>query len=197
MLEINLLPQSEKEKILTQRGSSFFNSFMIPFSILIILVAGLLGYLFWSYSQQNQNLDSQIASSQSSKTKYENIINQVNEYNQVLSLSQQIFKYQTNWVNILNELATQTPGNVQITKFDYSSTTALSKKAAEISGLSDNYHDLILFKDKLDSSKEFKNTVINTATADDKDVVNFDILVGLKNIKVIPKSTQNMQNSGG
>lgn len=190
MLEINLLPQPEKEKILEKRESSFFNSFMVPFTILIILVAGLLGYIYWDYSKQNKNLDTQIANSQNNKNEYQDTLNQINEYNQVLELTKQLEKYRTDWVKVLTDLASQTPGNLQITKFDFSPGTASSKKAAQISGISSNYHNLVLFQDKLNNSKEFKNASISVATTDDKGVVNFDMLVELKNIKVIEKSSQ-------
>ena len=203
MLQINLLPQIKKDEILSKRSSLFISGFIIPLSILIVLVFFLLfmGYYFLNIQKNNYTI--KLAQAESEKTGYSKTQDQVKEFNDVLGLVKKLSEYKTDWTKILAAMAAETPGNVQISRFSFDPNTqnpqantaeknqTTKQKTVYISGLSTSYRSIILFQQKLSVSDEFQNPSFISATTNEDKKITFEISAELKNVRVIPQTQTN------
>ncbi len=183
MLQINLLPPTEKEKIASKRTGSYINSLVTPIIILIVVIAGSLFLLTQYLTSINRPLESKIQEQSSQKEQYAQVEEEINEFNKISGLIKQLSQYRVNWPTILADLADQTPQTLQITKF-YIDTKDDNK--VKISGYANNYRTVMLFKEKLEASKQFKNPSFSSGSTAESGAVNFELAVELE-IAKIPK----------
>jgi len=192
MLEINLLPQQEKEKIVSKRISLFSTTLIIPIIIIILLIIGSLFYLMEYLSSNGKSLDSQISSQQPKLGQWATLQNKINEANKVSDLVNQLSQNKADWAAIFDDLAKQTPGKMQITKF---AMDPKNKNQITIGGFADSYRTVMLLKEKLDNSDQFKNTSFTTGTISASGAVSFEMTTELKKTK-LPAATQGQQEQG-
>jgi len=195
MIEINLLPQSEKSKIIAQRMSAFFTSLVVPVSLLIILVTAVLFGLVQYLNIKNSQLDNQITEANSQVDKYNDVKKTIDNFNTILSSVDKLSQYWIDWPAILIDLAHQVPPDLQITKFNFDTKNLTQIK---ITGLAANYRSIILFREKLNSSEQFKNANLNMAAYDTTlaNTINFELSVELPKAKIsVPSSTKTQGSS--
>ena len=199
MIEINLLPQKEKDRIIAQRTSKLFTALIIPFSILILLLVGLLLFFIFNFTFRVKSIDNQISDLKNQKTKFTDTKQKIDEFNNILVLVKQLSQYKTDWPKILSDLATKTPIDLQITEFSYGTKSGetKTKNQAKISGIAKTYRDVILLQEKLKDSGEFKNPIFVSATTNDNGTVAFKLSVELKNIKAPVETPQKSSSSEG
>ena len=189
MLQINLLPPTEKEKIFSKRTGSYVNSLVVPIIILVVIVAGSLFLLSQYLVSVNRSLDSKVQDQSSEKQQYAQVEEQINEFNQISGLVSQLSQYKVDWPTILADLASQTPQNLQISKFYIDSK---NNNQLKISGAADSYRTVMLFKEKLEASKQFKNPSFGKGDITEGGAVNFELSTEFETAK-IPASAEQKQ----
>ncbi len=186
-MQINLLPPTEKEKIISKRTGSYINSLVTPIIILIIIIAGSLFLLTQYLNSINRSLESKAQDQNSQKEQYAQTEKQINEFNKISGLINQLSKYKVDWPTIFADLADQTPQTLQISKF-YIDTKNDNK--LKISGYADSYRTVMLFKEKLEASEQFKNPSFSSGSTTEGGVVNFDLAVELEIAKIPIPATE-------
>ncbi len=190
MLQINLLPPTEKEKIVSKRTSLYVNSLVVPIIILVIIIAGSLFLTTQYLASKNRSLESQVQEQISQQDQFSETEEQINEFNEISDLINQLSQYKIDWPDILHDLADQTPQTLQITKFYID---AKDDAKVKISGFAGSYRAVMLFKEKLEASKQFKNSTFENGSTTEGGMVNFELTVELE-IAKIPVPATKKQN---
>lgn len=191
MLQINLLPGPEKDKILSQRVSSYLANLMTPIIILIILIIGALFLLTQYLSTIDKNLQEQIATKNSAKTKFNQTQEQINEFNKISDIIGQLSAYKVDWVAIFSNLALQTPNKLQISQLQLDDK---DPRKAKISGFADSNRTVMLFMEKLDESEQFKNSLLVSSDFTESNIVNFSLSFEFEKAN-IPKESKEAQGA--
>ena len=190
MPQINLLPEKEKEKITSKRSSVYLSSLIMPIIVFIMVVAVLLFILIQYLNLNSKQFDSQISETQIQKGKLIEIKKQVDEFNTILGLVKQLSQYKIDWTNILSNLASQTPQKMQITKFY---VDPKSPNKIKISGFADSYREIMLFKEKLEASEQFKNPVLDSGLITPGGIIGFNLSVEFEKVKIPTPKTKETQ----
>lgn len=159
-------------------GIGFY--FLSVIIIVLLIVTGTLFAANYFYQNDLKQLDKRIGEQETILKNYSDLEKNVSSVNAKLKIIDQIDAKRTIWSNIITEMAGSTPVAVQINTF---ASTADTLKIT-ITGIAETRRDIAKFKDKLESSKNFKNVIFTTSTFDTgSNSFNFNITCELEEIK--------------
>lgn len=176
MLNINLLPDVQKERIHSKRIYLFVSSLVIPIIILVLAIIVLLLFLIQYLQTANKNLDFKVSQEQENQKKFDDVKDKVTQYNKNLVIATEVVNYQLPWANILNSFAGSVPGSIEIQEFNFD---IKSNNNLIIRGKTSSNRAIMLFKVKLEDSKYFQKVNFNSVT----DGI-FDLNCQLENINL-------------
>ena len=157
---------------------------MTPIALLVVLILIVIFSGVQYFNIINRGLANQINDAANKRKQYDQILSQVQKYNETSTIIKKISAYQVDWEKILLNLANQTPGNLQLTTFKINEQ---SQNKIEIAGFAGSYRTVMLFKTKLATSNEFNNPVFISASINpDGGGLTFQMIAELANAKFAP-----------
>jgi len=156
---INLLPpkfkQEKKIKKSVKTISIFLTTILI---ILLILTGGILAADYFSKKDLDKVAD-KIAEQDKLLLRYKDTENNIKTVNSKLSKVESANRSRILWSNLLIELSKLTPAQVQIKTLTLDQRT----KKVTLTGYAETRSDIARFKEKMSSSKYFKNVTFSSS----------------------------------
>ena len=174
MININLLPTEIKTKISQAKKSADVFSICLVVVFLVVVCGLLLNSLKYMLLQPElDNLKAQVTKATSELKSFDELEKQALFLNDRAALAQKIEAQRPLWSQIIKELNNSVPQTVQ-----FSGLTADVSKSPNfvLTGQTDSEREIIKFKDKLSTSKLFKNVAFKSSAiapaADPKETSN-------------------------
>jgi len=162
---INLLPPEIKQKEkLASKVYAVISLYTVAASLIALACAGVWTYRF---ILENSLLDKQgqLASLETASKTNAELLDRAAFIKSRLT-NQANYQDEIDWAELLGKLASYTPTSIQLTDLSINSSTASATLG--LNGLANSRRDIILFKDKLNSSKEFTQAEITALSDRDK-----------------------------
>jgi len=177
---INLLPLEirQKEK-LASRVYALISVYIIIGSLIALASAGVWTYRFVLDSRLSDK-QGQLSSLESAAKVNSDVLSQAAFIKNRLD-AQTTYSDSTDWADMLNRVASYTPAAVQLT--DLHLARDANATTVGLNGLANSRRDIVLFKDKLNSSDEFTQaeiTAINDREETSSQAYSFTIQAVVK-----------------
>lgn len=177
-MTVNLIPPQLKKEKETRKTSGVVFAFLnIILVVLLIVTATCIAANFY-YKKDIAKIRTQIDEQKVVLSKFSDLKAEVATVNSKLDIISSIDSSRVLWSNIISEIGRCTPTEVQI------KTLTSSDQKITLSGFAATRRDIAKFKEKLESSKNFKNVIftsssLNQETGD----YGFDLNAELEEIK--------------
>lgn len=179
-MAINLLPPKFKREKRIQKTAKIIFVFLTVICFVILILTGGLFAADYFTQKDIQKSKSKIAEQKRIFKRYEEIENNVNDFNSKLTKIQSIESQKISWSSILLNLSSSTPTNVQIKTF----SAADNNKRITITGYAETRNDIAVFKEKLEKSEYFKNVTFSSSVHNEENKnFSFNISCELEKIK--------------
>ena len=170
-------PKLKTEKDSRKTTGIFFSFLNIIFIVLIIVTATCVTANYY-YKKDLDVIKDQIAEQNTALGKFSDLKKEVSTVNSKLDIINNIDSTRILWSNIISEVGRCTPTEVQI------KTLTSSNQKITISGNAETRRDIAKFKEKLESSKNFKNVVFTSSSLiEQSNNYGFDLSSELEEIK--------------
>lgn len=177
-MTINLIPPKLKKEKDFRKTTGIFFTFLNIILIVIIIVTSTCVAANYFYEQDSKKLQNQINDQQTALIKFSSLKSEVSTVNSKLDIINNIDSSRILWSNIVLELGRCTPAEVQI------KTLTSSENKITIAGSAATRRDIAKFKEKLESSKNFKNVIFTSSSlTEESSDYNFDLNCELEEIK--------------
>lgn len=172
MININLLPPEIKAKINRKKQAANIFSICLVVVIIIIVVSAIFNVFQETiFKSRLDGLQNDIKKSESDLANYKDIEKQAAFLNNRSQLATQIEQDKPNWSVILLDLINSVPSNV---KTDSLSVDLTKTPNFVLEAVTTNEREAIKFKEKLESSKFFKDVAFKSASITTSDQANPD-----------------------
>lgn len=163
MFSINLVPIEIKDKILAARHAASTLSIAI-ICVIVFIVMGIIANIANTTVLEPNLIDAkdQLAKSNAQLAQFDTYQKQALTINDRVKVASQIDEKRARWSAIIQDLISSVPQTVQFT-----SLAASADKSPNfiLSATTDSERNIILFKDKLESSAFFKNVAFKSSTS--------------------------------
>ena len=177
-MAINLIPPKLKKEKEFRKTTGIFFVFLNMILIVLIIVTTTCLMANYFYKKDLKNIKNQINEQNLTLSKYGDLKKEVKTVNTKLDIINNIDATRVLWSNIIAELGRCTPVEVQI--------KTLSSKDNKISltGTAATRRDIAKFKEKLESSKNFKNVIFTSSSLNEQsNDYGFDLNCEIEEIK--------------
>ena len=162
MININLLPPEIKTKIrIKKQAANVFSICLVVVIVFVVIIVLFKAFQETFFKSRLDGLQSEIQKASSDLASYKDLEKQAAFLNNRSQLATQIEKENPYWSVILPDLINSVPSNVQLTNLmvDLSKTPNFVLQA-----VTTNEREAIKFKEKLESSKFFKDVAFKSAS---------------------------------
>lgn len=179
-MAINLLPPKFKKEKELARTTKTISAFLFAILLIVlILTGGILAALVSTKSDLNKTVE-KIADLNTTLAKYKEIDDNIQNVNSKINKINGSNSKKIIWSNLITELAKCTPEKVEIKTLTLNQTN----NKIDMTGYAETRSDIAKFKEKMSSSKYFKNVTFTTSTRDEtKQNYSFSLSSELGDIK--------------
>lgn len=177
-MTINLIPPKlKKEKDSRKTAGIFFTFLNIILMVLIIVTSTCVAANYY-YKKDLKTIKDRTDEQQITLSKFSDLKTEVSTVNSKLDVINNIDSSRILWSNIVAEIGRCTPTEVQI------KTLTSTDNKITITGNAATRRDIAKFKEKLESSKNFKNVVFTSSSLiEESNNYGFDLNCELEEIK--------------
>lgn len=177
-MTINLIPPNLKKEKDFRRTTGIFFSFLNIILVVLFIVTATCVTANYYYKKDLDSVEKQIDEQKIVLGKFASLKSEVSTVNSKLDIINNIDSTRILWSNIIAEIGRCTPTEVQI------KTLTSSDKKITLSGNAATRRDIAKFKEKLESSKNFKNVIFTSSSLiQESDDYGFDLNAELEEIK--------------
>ncbi len=156
---INLLPPKFKQEKKIRKSVKTVSIFLLTiFIILLILTGGILAASYFT-KEDLKKIDARIAEQEKILFRYKETEDEIKTVNTKLSKIESVNNNRVFWSILLIELSKLTPSQVQIKTL----TMDQKNKKTTLTGFAETRNDIARFKEKMSSSKYFKNVTFSSS----------------------------------
>lgn len=159
-MKLNLLPPESKKRLIAHKINKIIASFL---TLVFLVTLALSALLFINQKTLNISLEDLNKKIQDQKTKnnnYQTIESEMKEVFKISDSLKSLEQKRTLWSVILSDLIIDTPLTLKLTGFENKEGGKLI-----IKGEANNLRTIMLFKEKLEQSKYYKQAELESATA--------------------------------
>jgi len=175
---ISLLPEGTEERYFQSKFVNLFNFLFNFFLVLSIILVSLFGGIYLLFFRISGNIETQLKNLEAvpESVQLKEIKTRVNEFNKNINFINEIQKEISPWSVLFNELKSQKPEGVVLTKIE-----ALSfKSPVVLEGVAKTRDELLKFKENLTNSTKLIDVQLPLKFLEEKENINFTITLKTK-----------------
>lgn len=177
-MTINLIPPELKREKDFRKTAGIFYLFINIILVVLIIVTATCVTANYYYKKDLSEIKNQINEQKVTLSKFSDLKSEVSTVNLKLDIINNIDSTRIIWSNIIAELGRCTPIEVQI------KTLTSKDSKISITGNAATRRDIAKFKEKLESSKNFKNVIFTSSSLNqESNDYGFDLNCELEEIK--------------
>ena len=179
MIKINLLAGERKAVKKSKVPFQIGQQLAVVCTLILVVSAGLIGWRYWSLTQESARLDVDIAAAQVETSRLHSVIEQVQQFEQRKAqlqqrvlLIEQLRRDQTGPVHMLDQISRSLPPMLWLTELkqgENPNEVVMQGRVTTLTGLSD-------FVGNLEASGYFKRSIEIVSTDVDKDQTGAELI---------------------
>ncbi|MFA4995948.1 MAG: PilN domain-containing protein [Patescibacteria group bacterium] len=163
-MAINLLPPKFKQEKKVKKIAKVISIFLATVFIILLIVTTSLWVANYETKKDIDKFSSKISEQNNVLLRYKETDEGIKAVNSKLSKIESVGSNRILWSNIITELSKLTPSQVQIKTM----TLDQQNKKIGLTGYAETRNDIARFKEKMSSSKYFKNVTFSSSTRDEE-----------------------------